>query len=428
MTHCGCDRAACANRRRTEGRPCCTTCTHTQPSPTRRPDHDGKPARCHWNGTERVVSEHVRGCDSSACDGCKPCTNTHCGMPRCNRHLADHEPRVCAKCVGNVRINLDRISQLCKWAPIVAASARSLSAAEVGLAGAVADPTSREVLDQRTSHDVRRRWAMGGALCRCPFDRDGNTTCPDHQPIPPGPECKKAEECTHHVCRRITGRPTCPELVAWLEIGTGDELHPRWVLAIWDTLVGEHLDHARTLRPTVGSAVAYITSNLTDLSRLEEFPFHELAAEVAACLAHVSTVLAIAPHTQRGAPCPVCHAAGRKAKQLERIYVEPTDEHPAKPDEQADARDFWICPRAECAQTWTAEEYDKYVEREHLKRADRLTASALAREYRVAEGSIRGWASLGKVRRRGHDPHGRTLYDVADTLAQRDRRTPAETA
>lgn len=317
----------------------------------------------------------------------------HCQMPRCARHLGDHEPRICHRCVGKVREHLERIQTLCAWAPVVAATA-SLDSAEVALAGPVADPNT---------HAARRRWAMRGGLCRC-------ERCPDLEPTPEGPACKDWRTCKHHTCRRIVGRPTCPDLLAWLD-NADDERHPLWVLGGWDLLVAEHFGHRRTMRVTIGGASGYLTANLTDLARHEDFAFDELAREVKGCVEHVENVLALALRQQRGAPCPVCYQSGRQAKPLVREYAE---------DEPDDSLDTWVCPRSECGEVWTVEQYDKYVERGHREQADRLTARAMAAEYRISEGSIRGWASKGLIRKRGRDQQGLTLYDVTDTLRVRD--------
>lgn len=356
--------------------------------------------RCHWSGGQRITSAHRSACRDAGCAGCKPCEREHCGMPRCSRHLGDYELSVCNRCVGTVRAHLVRIRELCSLAPIAATEHGIHSEAAV-LAGPV---------PEHSTHAARRRWALGGALCRCPEDG-----CPDRLPMPSGPVCEKADDrkrpCSHHVCKRRTYRPTCPGLADWLEY-TDDERHPLWVIGTWDMLVTEHLGHHRTNRVTIESAARYLATNLTDLARDEGFAFDELAREVADCVDHVENVMAVAIRHQRGAPCPVCHASGRKAKPLVREYAE---------DQADDSLDLWVCPSPECAQTWTIEEYDRYVEREHQDRATALTARQMASQYRVSEGSVRGWASRGDVRRRGRDAQGLTLYDVADTLVMRDK-------
>lgn len=349
--------------------------------------------RCHWNGTGRVLRTHAKGCELAGCDGCEECPKRHCAGRACSNHLRDHEPRRCDKCVGKVRTNLARIRDLCTVAPYALAEANNTSRVAV-LVGPV---------PERSTHEARRTWAIRGGLCRC-------VHCPDLEPLPEGPMCDKWKGCEHLTCRRRSGRATCPDLAAWLD-QADDEQHPLWVLGWWDMAVAEHFGHTRTMRVTVESAVGYLSANLTDLARHDDFGFDELAREVEDCRDHVEDVLSVAPRRQKGAPCPVCHASGRKAKELVREYAE---------NEPNDALDLWACPTAVCGQTWTIDEYDKYVAREHVKHAERLTASQIAAEYRIAEGTLRTWAARGKVRKYGVDMSGRQLYDVADALRMRD--------
>jgi hypothetical protein len=317
-------------------------------------------------------------------------------MPGCSHHLREHERLVCDACVGKVRESLQRIVQLCGFAPYVAVTS-GIHSAVAFLVGPVAD---------HAAYSAYREAAIyGRALCRC-------VECPDLKPEPEGPECKDWQVCEHYVCRRRNGRPTCPDLVDWLEVAD-DERHPLQVLGTWDFLVAEHLGHHRTLKVTVDSAASYLDANLTDLARLDDFAFDELAREVADCVVHVEGVLLLRLREETGAPCPVCHAQGRKAKPLVREFDE---------DDRTGGSDLWVCPRVECGQTWTLDEYDRYVERESVLHQEKLTASQIALTYRVAEGTVRRWASEGRVRRRGYDGQRRQLYDIADVKACRDER------
>lgn len=355
--------------------------------------------RCHWNGERRVLVTHERDCGTAGCEGCEPCRRDHCLMPRCSRHLRDHEPYVCDHCVGEVRTKLARIRDLCTLAPVALSEGGTESRVAV-LVGPV---------PERSTHDARRAWALRGGLCRCP-------NCPDLRPEPEGPWCEDWKTCAHYACRRRTGRATCPDLLAWLD-QADDERHPLWVLGSWDMLVAEHFGHTRTMRVTVDSAAAYLGANLTDLARHEDFAFDELAREIDDCATHVEDVLSVGTYVQRGAPCPACRDAGRKAKPLERQYHEGV----------TDDRDEWTCPI--CDATFTLDEYSKRVYVDYLGEADRLTAQQMLAQYRVPEGTLRRWAngwtdSRGRwhepiVRKRGYDGQRRQLYDVSDVQAAR---------
>lgn len=365
-----------------------------------------KPPRCHWDGEDRVTAQHLKSCNSAGCEGCKPCAEPHCAMPRCNRHLSDHEPTRCGRCVGAVRGDLKRIGDLCKLAPI-AATEGGINSPVFALDGPV---------PERSSYDARWHWAVrpGGGLCRC---ASRNQDCPDQLDHPAGPACRD-DKCAHQTCRRIRYQPACPDLVAWLDFAT-DEQHPKWVLGTWDLIVALHLGHVRTSKVTIASTVSYLDRNLTDLARDEDFGFDDMARELAQCKDHVEDVLLVAEYIQRGAPCPVCVAAGRKPKSLERLFdPDSTIDETGMPD---DGTDLWVCPTSECRQTWTVTEYRDRIEGVYVEQAAWLPARQLAARLRVPEGSIRGWSSLGHVRRRKAG-QGLTEYNVSDAERQRDKK------
>jgi hypothetical protein len=83
------------------------------------------------------------------------------------------------------------------------------------------------------------------------------------------------------------------------------------------------------------------------------------------------------------------------------------------------AFDIWQCPR--CSRRYKADEYRIATRQASRIYADRLTASDMLETYRVQPATLRKWVERGKVRRRGKDQSGRILYDVSDTLKQRDR-------
>lgn len=339
---------------------------------------------------ERVTARHLARCETPGCEGCEPCAARHCG---CGRHLRDDETWTCSRCVGRVRKDLERLDDLCALAPVAAAEMGASHELAV-LAGPV--PAHSTAI-------ARRRWALGGGLCVC-------LACPDLEPMPIGPVCGRAAghgheacACSHHVCQRRTYRPTCPGLTSWLEYAD-DDRHPLWVLGSWDILVSEHLEHhARTGRVTVAAAAGYLAANLTDLARDPEFGWDDLAREVRDCRAHVERLMLVADYEQLGAPCPACGAA-----RLRKDYG------------PAETEDRWTCRR--CRQWWTEGDYRAKVSGTYVAVASALTASQISGEYRIPEGSVRGWATKGDVRKRGRDGNGRQLYDVEDVLACRDRK------
>lgn len=189
---------------------------------------------------------------------------------------------------------------------------------------------------------------------------------------------------------------------AWLDDQV-DMHHPAWVLGTWQREARTHLDQTTSTRPTLTEAAGYLNGHLTRLAHDEAFAFDELAADVRLCHDHVERVLHLDEHHDTGVECPACGQA-----RLRKDYAETED------------ADRWTCPR--CKQWWTETDYRAKVSGTYVAVSPTLTASQISAEYRVPEGSIRGWATKGDVRKRGRDDSGRQLYEVEDVLACRDRK------
>jgi hypothetical protein len=230
-------------------------------------------------------------------------------------------------------------------------------------------------------------------------------------PVPPTLEAIEA-----HRWRQLSamwGRiPELPE----------DDKHPAWVLGSWELLVREHLDQSTEGRVLLNTARAYLDQHLTRLAHDATFPFDELAREVRACLAHLESVMRDSRKRQQGAPCPMCGTA-----KLELWHADcgcgPDGEAAEVCSGQCAEYDVWWCPR--CGAEYAPADYRDKVEQLYPMLADRLTAKQMAETYRVPERTVRHWAIVGKVKRRGTDGKGRMLYDVADVLAMRDGQDQA---
>lgn len=363
--------------------------------------------RCRYvEGVGRLTGRHLRDCNTSGCDGCEPCRDTHCGMGGCNRHLREYEPLVCARCVGKVRDNLDRIVQLCTLAPVAAAETGRINTLAEVLAGPV---------PEKSSWNARHAYVTSGAACRC---AQRQQVCPDTLPLE-GPTCDKSPACEHTTCQRLDGMRVCPNFLTWID-NADDELHPLWILGTWDMAVAEHLGHNRTLRVTVPSAAAYLKGHLTDLSRDEDFGFDQLAGEVRDTLRHIEDALALTVRSTEGAPCFACRDAGRKpARRMQLKFA-------------GDGRttDQWQCPTKACGKTMEVEDYEKSCYRDYLEHAERLTAAQILAQYRVPEGTLRRWANgwtdsrgiehAAVVSKCGYDGQRRQLYSTADVKRMRD--------
>lgn len=182
--------------------------------------------------------------------------------------------------------------------------------------------------------------------------------------------------------------------------------HPAWVLGTWERHARDHLAQRvspGTSRPTLTEAKTYLDGHLTRLAHAADFDFSQLADDVRLCHDHVERVLHLDEHHEVGVDCPSCGQA-----RLRKDYGTTED------------GDRWTCPR--CHQWWTEHDYRAKVSGTYIAVSPVLTASQISAQYRVPEGSVRGWATRGDVRKRGRDESGRQLYLVEDVLACRDRK------
>lgn len=355
-------------------------------------DHDTP--RCHYagKGQPRMLRTHQRDCEDAGCDGCVACPERHCRG--CGRAHVTVDGRgtdqICVDCLRTVRDDIDSILEY-STRLLGEAIVAGINSTAAMLAGPAAE---REAFRRRIEH------AFTAEGCRERY------RCPMHRPtVTVGPAC---EACTHSSCVLIR-RADCVTVLA-IHQDNRDELHPLTVLGEWEDQIRAHLDQPSTDRITVTDAAGYIDGHLTRLAHDEDFPFEDLAAEVHACRVHLEQVLHDGEQVDRGAPCPMCGRAN-----LEKDHGD------------TEAEDRWRCPRRDCGAAYTEEDYRSKVQAVYVRHAKHLTASDIAATYRVPEGTVRRWASgpNPSVKTRGRDSSGRQLYDVAQVLAQRDRRASA---
>ena len=335
-----------------------------------------------------VTDQHARDCNTSGCPGCLPCVPEHGHCTACqHRHLGEGERWVCARCVGKVRDNLAKIEAYTAQAHREVVQ-RGINSAAFMVATPAADPEAHGFLHQS---------ATSGRLCKC---RKRGHVCPATQEPP-----------------RI-----CPDAAFALE-DARDELHPLTVLGWWELLWTEHLGLDRRDRITVSTARLFLDDHLTRMAQQIDPDFDQFRDEVNACLTWLENVLGEGVREQRGVQCFMCGKA-RLVKWYDPELITLED------GTVTGAQDHLYCPREDCGHWWSEADYRAKVDGIYAQRADRLTASQIAATYRVAEGTVRRWASgwtdkrgvwhEPKVRRRGKSQIGLTLYDVADVLAMRD--------
>ena len=324
--------------------------------------------RCTWGGSEHgwLTAEHVRGCDDNACSGCKPCPKTHCAMR--------------GRCANHVDSAIGH-----RTCPSCIGKTRGDLTAIVTL-HTLALPVEAEFAG---------------------VDSDAVNLV--------GPAALSA-----HVDYR-RGYCEFPK--------RDDQQHPYAVLGRWDLAMREQFGPATDLTITVTRAADYLTGLLAG-----PFPhgdeFEDFTREMAACRAHLETVIHDSRTPERGRPCPRCaeDATGdKKAPRLAKRYASGTSVSAVSGD-----LDTWHCP-AEPAHWWSERDYRDRVEADYVQHAGELPARELSERIEVPLSTVRKWAlrtwdegekawrkPLLESRRKSAD--GRKLYRVADALRIAERR------
>lgn len=201
-----------------------------------------------------------------------------------------------------------------------------------------------------------------------------------------------------YFARRSQGRPA-----KWLEIedNDGDPPAPLLVLAWWEDRVRLEANQPTDLRATIDRAIDYLLGKL-DFICDEYLDAQHLAKDIHQLKMRMEAVLHDGIRLDRGVPCMYCGTL------LVKIWGDNID----------GSDDKWHCSTCEI---WSnQDQYTQAVKYAARAQSKGLTASDMAEEYRVPIGTLRVWAHRGLVKKRGKDPSGRQLYDVADTLAMRD--------
>lgn len=288
---------------------------------------------CRWNGTgepRTLPGRHDDDC-AGECPGCLPCPGPHCVV--CGRNHAD---ATCPECVGATRDDLEAVEDM----------HHRLRA---------------EAIARGVSGDRGEQVLGGDAMVMLAMRH---------------PDQTGARAVTHEHEREA------------------DPIPPLLVLAGWEDVWRDYLDHPTDATATVPDAIRYLDQQLTYMAGVVDVPFDDFAREVRQLRARLEGVLHDGEQTDTGAPCMKC----RIPLQLR---------HGATARE-----DRWRCPR--CRQESTPEQYLFSVQQWYREEADALTLTDLALQYGTKSGTVMVWASRGEVRKRGKDEAGRQLYDVAD--------------
>jgi len=331
--------------------------------PRRRARRRPPLGRCHWNPDKRAwfTPEHTIDCRAASCPGCRPCGETHCALRgSCPNHVNPATGiRTCPRCIGLTR---DTITEILALTPLVDLEVEysGVDSEAAYLAGPIA-PVELDPRRDAAALDPRRGHA-------------------------------------------VTLDPT-------------DELHPFAVLGRWDLQLRPTYGPPETGRITITRSGAYLL-HLLDGKFPHDEPFEDAARELSKCLSHLEDVISDSRAPETGAPCPKCTAllehtgADRKASRLVKHYNQA---------DKTGASDVWVCPD-DGSHRWEEADYRLTISDDYLANATRLTAPQMLKQHGIKPGTLTAWATLGKVRKRGHDQLGRVLYDVDDALAQKLRR------
>lgn len=197
-----------------------------------------------------------------------------------------------------------------------------------------------------------------------------------------------------------------------------DPVPPLLTLATWEDCYRDHLGHDQAGTASVDAAAGYLSRQLTHIAQDSEVPFEDFARDIRQTRGRLEDVLHDGERIERGAPCPACREDGDEARPL----VQERNDR-----DVTGASDRWVC-RSDRAHWWNEAGYRLRIGTEYRAHSDKLTAPDMAEEHEVKASSVRAWASLGKVRKRGKDANGRQLYDVVDVLRMRDGHAEGESA
>lgn len=186
---------------------------------------------CKWDGRERprILSDrHGDECRGETCTGCLPCSEPHCRV--CG---ITHADGTCPECLATTRESLHEIGRRCDALP----------------------------------EEVEHRGIDGEAMTLL------------------GPACDP-ESRGHLEASVLAGRVSAD----YLEDAAG-ERHPRFVVATWDVVWRDALEHDEAEGWTLAVGIDYLDRQMAYMAGFEHVPFEDFARDVRDCVSHLQSVL-----------------------------------------------------------------------------------------------------------------------------------------
>lgn len=378
------------------------------------PDEKLPKPTCRYDGELGwVTREHVRDCKATACPGCKPCGDDHCGLRNCAQHV-NHDAGLwtCPRCMGRFRADLAVIEDLYA---LIDATKWTLRAGQSDYLSLLLDQASESGAESEAFNLVGpaaapEQYSEKRTRLKALYERRGWCDWPRHEGF-----------------------------------RDDDPHHPYAVLARWDLELRERYGPQTDLFATVVSSAAYLRT-LLDGAFPHQDLFEKCAGEIRACREHLEQVTNNAHSPEQGRHCPRCIEDHGRGPRLRKRYAT----HPglpagtrcgAKDGSQGQIKrceicdglnDTWHCPDVP-AHWWTERDYRDRVAVDYVDHATELPAAELADRIGVPVSTVRKWAArvwmkktktwrepLLVSRRKGDD--GRKLYPVAKALRLAEAR------
>lgn len=322
---------------------------------------------CRWDrdAERHLLRTHLPACDTAGCQGCEPCLRDQNGDPvkhctarvGCTGHLGYGE-LTCPSCIEKTRTVIRKIVDLAAVTLLEEAIEAGVDSEAAMLAGPACDPEAWS-------------WRKVAAKQGGPW----------------------------HASQGDVASKLDPE--------EDDEHHPYVVLTRWEFMLREDYRQDRTDATSLTSAAKYLDGMLHRIANDETQDWALFARELRDCCNHLEAVVHDSRRPEQGVPCPECSTEDKPGPRLVKHYVN---------HDVTGASDWWGCVLV-TEHSWLDWTYRRWVTDVWLEQQKALTASDIAKVYGIPAGSVRGWASLGRVDKRGKDEQGRQMYDVAQARA-----------